>query len=83
MVGGMIPGTLFTLAVRLAPSPKTVSTTVGWMQQWSATGQFLGPPLVAWVAARVGGWHLTWLVTGACALVGLFLAWQIGRRKRG
>jgi MFS transporter, CP family, cyanate transporter len=83
MVGGVIPGTLFTLAVRLAPTPKTVSTTVGWMQQWSATGQFLGPPLVAWVAAGVGDWHLTWLVTGACALAGLFLARQIGRRMRG
>jgi hypothetical protein len=30
----------------------TVSTTVGWMQQWSAFGQFAGPPLVAWAAAR-------------------------------
>ncbi|HEY1230829.1 MAG TPA: MFS transporter, partial [Ramlibacter sp.] len=45
-VGGMIPGTLFSLAVRLAPGEHTVSTTVGWMQQWSALGQFAGPPLV-------------------------------------
>jgi hypothetical protein len=59
-----------------------VSTTVGWMQQWSSTGQFLGPPLVASVAAGVGDWHLTWLVTGACALAGLLLARQIGRRMR-
>ncbi len=73
-VGGMIPGTLFSLAVRLAPSERTVSTTVGWMQQWSALGQFLGPPLVAWVAARSGGWQWSWLVTGGCALAGLVLA---------
>lgn len=73
-VGGMIPGTLFSLAVRLAPSERTVSTTVGWMQQWSALGQFLGPPLVAWVAVRSDGWQWSWLVTGGCASIGLLLA---------
>jgi MFS family permease len=74
MVGGLVPSTLFFLAVRLAPSPNTVSTTVGWMQQWSALGQFAGPPLVAWVAASVGGWHWTWAVSGVCALLGMALA---------
>ncbi|HEY8706725.1 MAG TPA: MFS transporter, partial [Burkholderiaceae bacterium] len=49
MLGGMIPGTLFSMAVRLAPGEGTVSTTVGWMQQWSCFGQVAGPPLVAWV----------------------------------
>jgi CP family cyanate transporter-like MFS transporter len=65
--GGLIPGTLFSLAVRVAPNDQTVATTVGWMQQWSAFGQFAGPPLVAWVAVRAGGWRWTWLVTAACA----------------
>jgi MFS family permease len=73
-VGGVIPGTLFSLAVRLAPGEDTVSTTVGWMQQWSALGQFLGPPAVAWVAARAGGWQWSWLVTAGCAACGLLLA---------
>jgi MFS family permease len=79
MVGGMVPGTLFSLAVALAPSPRTVSTTVGWMQQWSSIGQFAGPPLVALVASRAGGWHWTWLVTGGCAVAGLILARSIER----
>lgn len=78
-VGGMVPGTLFSLAVRLAPGEQTVSATVGWMQQWSAFGQFAGPPLVAWVAARAGGWHWSWAVTGSCALAGLVLAGAVGR----
>ena len=81
MLGGMIPGTLFSLAVRLAPGAGTVSTTVGWMQQWASFGQFVGPPLVAWVASRVGGWHWTWSVTGLCSLAGLWLAMQLGRRS--
>ena len=47
------------------------------MQQWSAAGQFAGPPLVAWVAGLVGGWQWTWAVTGACSLVGALLALQV------
>ncbi len=74
MVGGMIPATLFSMSVHAAPDEDTIATTVGWMQQWSAFGQFAGPPLVAWVASRVGGWQFTWVVTGACSVVGLLLA---------
>lgn len=73
-VGGLIPGTLFGLSVSLAPDRDTVSTTVGWMQQFSALGQFLGPPVVAWVATQVGGWQWTWVITGASSVLGMLLA---------
>jgi MFS family permease len=76
-VGGLIPGALFSLAVKLAPGEQTVSTTVGWVQQCSSLGQFAGPPLVAWVAAGVGGWQWTWAVTGTASLLGLALAGAI------
>jgi MFS family permease len=79
-VGGVIPGTLFALSVRLAPSERTVGATVGWMQQGSSAGQVLLPPLAGWLAQRVGGWHWTWALTGACALAGLVLTWAIGRQ---
>ncbi|MDM0088395.1 MULTISPECIES: MFS transporter [unclassified Variovorax] len=72
--GGMVPATLFVLALRFAPGPGTVSTTVGLMQQASALGQFCAPPLVAWLAHRAGGWQWTWAVTLACALAGIALA---------
>jgi MFS transporter, CP family, cyanate transporter len=78
-VGGLLPGTLFSLAVRVAPSERTVATTVGWMQQCSSTGQFVGPPLVAWVAQHAHGWHLTWLVTASASLLGLILAMRLTR----
>ena len=81
-VGGLIPGALFNLAVDLAPGPQFVSTTVGWMQQFSAIGQFAGPPLVAWVASVAGGWQFTWVVTGAASLAGIALASMIGRVHR-
>lgn len=73
-MGGMIPATLFMLAVRLAPGERTVSTSVGWVQQCSAFGQFAGAPLVAWVAGNAGGWQWTWAVTGAACVVGMLLA---------
>jgi CP family cyanate transporter-like MFS transporter len=78
-VGGLIPGTLFSCALLLAPNQGTVSTTVGYMQQLSALGQFAGPPLVAWVAANTGGWQWTWAVTATLSLAGVALAHLIGR----
>jgi CP family cyanate transporter-like MFS transporter len=77
LAGGMIPATLFMLSTRLAPSPSTVSTTVGMMQQASSLGQFIAPPVVAWIAHRAGGWQWTWLVTLACSMAGLALAARV------
>ena len=73
-VGGLVPGTLFSLAVRLAPGEQQVAATVGWVQQLSALGQFIGPPTAAALAARAGGWQLTPLFTVACCLGGALLA---------
>ena len=73
-VGGLVPGTLFSLAVRLAPGEQQVVATVGWVQQLSALGQFVGPPIAAALAARAGGWQLTPLFTVACCLGGALLA---------
>ena len=81
--GGLIPATLFALAMRVAPGEGTLATTVGWLQQWSAGGQMLGPPAVAWVASQAGGWQWTWLATGACSLLGLALAAVLSRTVGG
>ena len=73
-VGGLVPGTLFSLAVRLAPGEQQVAATVGWVQQLSALGQFIGPPVAAALAARAGGWQLTPLFTVGCCAGGALLA---------
>lgn len=78
-VGGVIPGTLFALVARAAPGEDTLSSTVGWMQQWSAFGQFAGPPVVAVLAERAQSWQFTWLATGASALLGLVLSRRTAR----
>lgn len=77
--GGMVPATLFMLSVRLAPGPATVSTTVGLMQQASSFGQFAAPPMVAWLAHRVGGWQWTWILTLSFSLAGLALAARLAQ----
>ena len=81
--GGVVPGALFALAPLLAPTPALLAPTVGWMMQGSAIGQFVGPPVVAWLAGQVGGWQWTWAATGSCCLAGVALAALIGRRLRG
>ena len=73
-IGGLIPGTLFALTHRFAPSPAAISTTTGLMQQGSSLGQFLLPPLVALVVSGSGGWSAAWLATGSLALVNVALA---------
>jgi MFS family permease len=81
-VGGLIPGTLFSLALRVAPGDGAVATTVGWVQQWSSAGQFAGPPLAAALAAQFGGWQFTWVVTAAAAALGALLAGVLLSRPR-
>lgn len=78
-LGGLVPGTLFSLAVRLAPGEQQVAATVGWVQQLSALGQFVGPPVTASLAAYAGGWQLTPLFTVGCCVGGVGLAWLAGR----
>lgn len=78
--GGLVPATLFALSMRIAPGEHTLSSTVGWMQQWSAFGQFCGPPLVAWLASLSGGWQFTWVATVAWSAAGLALATVLVRR---
>lgn len=81
-LGGLVPGTLFTLAVRLAPGEQQVAATVGWVQQLSALGQFIGPPVTASLAAHAGGWQLTPLFTVGCCVGGACLATLAQRQLR-
>ena len=72
-VGGMIPGSLFSLAVRAAPTEDTASTALGWTTQMSMLGQFSMPPVAAALASGYGNWSLTWIATGALSLMGIYL----------
>lgn len=75
--GGMIPGVLFSLSVSLAPSRESIPSTIGWALQFSAAGQFFGPPLVAIMTNSAGGWHWIWVITGSASFFGLISAQAI------
>ena len=66
-VGGLIPATLFVLAVRLAPSaarcrPRSAGCSSGPRSASSPARRWWpGWP------APAGGWQWTWVVTGACS----------------
>ena len=81
-VGGLIPGTLFALAVRVAPHDRAVPAVVGWTLQCSAFGQFIGPPVAAWWTSHHGGWSQTWITTASAAAAGLLLALALGQALR-
>lgn len=76
-LGGLIPSSLFALAVKLAPNEHTISTTVGFMQQWSSFGQLILPPSIALFATLFGGWHFTGWFTASASLTGFALAWLL------
>ena len=79
-VGGMIPGSLFSLAVKAAPNDDTASTALGWTTQMSMLGQFCMPPVVAALATAYGGWGLSWIVTGGLCIAGILMT--VGSRPR-
>ncbi len=81
-VGGLIPGSLFATVTFYAPSPATVSTTVGLMQQGSGLGQLLLPPLVAALAQYSGGWESIWVAIGLAAMTTVLIAFLIHRHDR-
>lgn len=81
-VGGLIPGTLFASAPYYAPAPNAVSTTVGFMQQGSAWGQILMPPVIAAFAEHAGGWSAIWMATGLAAGCTVLIAFGFGRYDR-
>ena len=78
-VGGVIPGSLFSLAVRVAPSEHTVSTSLGWTTQMSMVGQFVMPPVAAWLAQTHGDWSLTWWLNAVACSMGWVLVARLRR----
>jgi MFS transporter, CP family, cyanate transporter len=76
-IGGMIPGVLFSLCVKMAPSKESIPSTIGWALQFSAAGQFFGPPLFAIMIKETGDWNWIWIITGAASFFGIISAQAI------
>lgn len=74
MCGGLIPGVTFAYSVYLAPSAQTVPTTIAWVQELSALGQFCLPPIVGALVMWWGGWQHAWIVCMCLGMVGMVCA---------
>lgn len=68
-LGGLIPGSLFLLAVKAAPTPQRIASTVGRVQQLTSLGMFSLPPLLAKLTALAGGWQWTWMFCGVASVL--------------
>jgi predicted MFS family arabinose efflux permease len=56
LLGGVIPGAIFSATPVHAKSSEHIGTTNGMIMQASHFAQFAVPILVAWVASHFGGW---------------------------
>ena len=82
MLGGMIPGVIFSATPVHAKSPQHIGTTNGMIMQASHIGQFSIPILVAWVASRFGGWSASLGTMLALACAGVAAGIAVGRFER-
>ena len=82
MLGGMIPGVIFSATPVHAKSPQHIGTTNGMIMQASHIGQFSIPILVAWVASRFGGWSASLGTMLALACAGVAAGMAVGRFER-
>ncbi|NIF30325.1 MFS transporter [Pantoea sp. Tr-811] len=80
-IGGVIPGSLYLLAINATPNERQLSSTFGRVQQLTSTGMFLMPPLLARLAYLAGGWHWTWLATSFASILGLVLVSRLASKK--
>lgn len=72
--GGFLPGAVIVAVPRHAPSPAQVGAVNGIIMQGSNIGQLVGPPVLALVVTRSGGWdNAGWMVL-LIALIGAGLA---------
>jgi cyanate permease len=82
LLGGVIPGVIFSGTPVHARSPEHIGTTNGMIMQASHLAQFSMPILVAWVASRFGGWSASLGTMLALAALGVAAALAVRRFER-
>lgn len=82
VLGGVIPAAVFAGAPVHAKSAHHIGTTNGMIMQASQLAQLVIPVLVAWVAARAGGWSASLQVMLALAVAGAAAGLAVGLFER-
>lgn len=81
--GALIPASLTRIAVDLAPEGGSAAGVFGLMQQLYTAGNFVGPTLLAWLAAQAGGWHTSWWLSAVAGALGILLILLFSERRLG
>jgi predicted MFS family arabinose efflux permease len=82
LLGGVIPGTIFSALPVHAKSPEHIGTTNGMVMQASHLAQFAVPILFAWVASHFGGWSASVNTMLILSCVGVAAGLAVGRYER-
>ncbi len=79
MLGGMVPGVLFSTIPRAASQPASAGMLFGVMMQFSGIGMLLGGVILPGVVEWQGQWSSAGVAILAVACMGVVLAWQCRR----
>jgi predicted MFS family arabinose efflux permease len=82
LLGGVIPGAIFSATPVHAKSSEHIGTTNGMIMQASHFAQFSVPILVAWMASRFGGWSASLSAMLILSCAGVVAALVAGRYER-
>lgn len=81
-MGGALPAAVFALAPVVAPSPRDLGSTTGFLIQGANLGLFVGPPLIGWIALTSGAWEgALWPIVVVTAAI-VVLGWRVGAEER-
>lgn len=80
LVGGVVPAVMTRLTVDVTPAQGSMTASMGLMQQIFNLGNFVGPPLLAWMVTLAGGWHATWWLCLAASAWGTGMMVLLDRR---
>jgi MFS family permease len=82
LLGGVIPGAIFSATPIHARSAEHIGTTNGMIMQASHLAQFTVPILVAWIASRFGGWAASLQTMLVLSCVGVAAGVTVGYYER-
>lgn len=82
LFGGLVAATVFAQALHFAPSPQTISTTIGLILQNSAFSQFALPPLIAFTVSQAQTWLWAGMMMAILSMIGIVLAQRLFQLKQ-
>lgn len=81
LFGGLVAAIVFSQALHFAPQAIAISTTIGLVLQFSATSQFILPPMVALIVSSTGSWFWVGMMMASLTCCGMYLSHRLFRSQ--